>query len=348
MDDGTIFSMTHPVEVKAAELIVESVPCAEMVRFLKSGAEATSAAIRIARAYTGKEIVLSSGYHGWHDTWCALNPHPIDAGVPRALKDRVVGFKFGDIDALRAAMNAHKGETACIIMEPVEYTNTDSREFLLAARELADENGVVLVFDEIVSGFRVALAGAQEYFGVVPDIACFAKGISNGLPLSVVAGKKDIMSATKDVSISSTYAGDALSLAAAVACIKEYREKDVISHLWECGGMLVSGMNKLAAETGLALEFKGYPQMSAYNFGYDDPEENTDMTSLFLQEMAARGILLRRGGLVCVTYSHKKEDIEKTLDICGEVFPKLLESHRNKSVKRLLQTDEVAQGIRRF
>jgi glutamate-1-semialdehyde aminotransferase len=182
----------------------------------------------------------------------------------------------------------------------------------------------------------------------MPDIACFAKGISNGMPLAAVAGKREIMEATKDVTISSTYSGDALSFAAAVACIKEYREKDVTSHLWKCGEMLVNGMNKVAAEVGLSLEFVGYPQMSAYSFGYEDPEVNNDLTTLFMQEMASRGILIRRGGLICVTYSHKKEDIDRTIDACREVFPKLLQSYRDNSIKNLLKTKDVAQGIRKF
>jgi len=351
LDDGMIFSMMSPLEVEAAKAIVDMVPCAEMVRFVKTGAESTAAAARIARAYTGKEMILSSGYHGWLDTWTALSSAASGRGVPAAYKDSIVGFTFGDTTSdrrLDALLEKHKGNVAAIIMEAASYRTMDTGDYLKWARELADKHEALLIYDEIVTGFRVALGGAQEYFGVIPDIACFAKGISNGMPVAAVAGKREIMKSTTDLLISSTYGGDAVSLAAVVACLTQLREKDVIGHIWEQGRRLIDGMNGIAREIGLALEFVGWPVMSSFSFGYDDAAANADLMTLLLQEMARRGILLRRGGLMFITYSHKAEHIDATLDTCREVFPLLLDAHQSGRIKEQLLTHEVAPAIRRF
>lgn len=344
---GTIFSMMHPLEIEAAKAVIEAVPCAEMVRFLKTGAEATSAAARIARGYTGKDLVVTSGYHGWLDTWAAVN----DAvGVPKSLKKSITGFAFGAFEGdncLEAVLNQHKGQIACICLEPVSYQNSDTGGFLRWARELADKHHTLLVYDEIVSGFRVALGGAQELYGVMPDIAVFAKGISNGLPIAAVAGKREVMRVAAELVISSTYGGEALSLAAVVACLNEYRTQDVIGHIRTQGERFMMGMNGIAKEIGLALEFRGHPAMSSYSFGCE-AEVNQDLMTLLLQEMAKRGILLRRGGLNFINYSHRAEDIDLALDVAGDVLPILKSAHDSGGIKDLLITSQVAEGIRRF
>ena len=350
LDNGMIFSMMSPVEVEAAKAIVDMVPCAEMVRFLKTGAESTAAAARIARAYTGKELIVSSGYHGWLDTWTAERDAPAAHGVPKAYKDSITAFAFGDMTSdksLEAVLEKHKGAVAAIVMEAASYSTMDTGDYLKWARGLADKHETLLVLDEIVTGFRVALGGAQEYFDVIPDIACFAKGISNGMPVAAVAGKREIMKSTADLLISSTYGGDAVSLAAVVASLSEYRKTDFMSHIWEQGRGLIDGMNAIARETGLALEFRGWPVMSSFAFGYE-AAENNDLMTLLLQEMAKRGILLRRGGLIFIAYSHKAEHIDQTLATCREVFPLLLDAHNTGRTKELLVTQDVAAGIRRF
>ena len=348
--DGMIFPMLAPVEVEAARLIIDMVPCAEMVRFFKTGAEATSAAARIARGYTGKDLILSSGYHGWLDTWAAANAAPADRGVPKCLKESLVTFTFGDMTSdksLEALLEKHKGEVAGIVMEAASYSTVDTGDYLKWVRELADKHEVVLAFDEIVSGFRLAPGGAQEYFGVTPDLACFAKGISNGMPVAAVAGKREVMKTAAELVISSTYGGDAVSLAAAVACLKEIRDNNIIPQIWEQGTRLIDGMNAIAGEIGLALQFKGWPVMSSFSFGYD-ATENADLMTLLLQEMAKRGVLLRRGGLIFMTHSHKAGDVDETLAACREVFPILLEAKEAGNIKDRLVTTEVAASIRRF
>ena len=347
---GSIYPMLSPLEVEAAKAIIDVVPCAEMVRFLKTGAEATAAAARIARGYTGKDLIVSQGYHGWLDSWAAANNPPADRGVPKCLKASIAGFAFGQMagdNCLEAVLERNKGEVAGIIMEPVSYAATDSGQFLQWARDLANKHRVPLIYDEIVSGFRVALGGAQEHFGVVPDIAVFAKGISNGLPVAAVAGDREIMKCAGELVISSTYGGDALSLAAVVACLREYREKDVVPHLWAMGERLMRGLNNLAKDVDLRLEFRGWPVMSSYSFGYD-AETNQDLTTLLLQEMAKRGVLLRRGGLNFINYSHKESDIDHTVDAASDVFPILVSACRSGNIKDALVTTEVAESIRRF
>lgn len=338
LNDGMIFPMMHPLEVEAAKAIIDMVP----------GAEATSAAVRIARGYTGKDMVLSSGYHGWLDTWSALNS---PRGVPAGVGDSIAGFSFGDMtseNSLEALLEKHKGKVACIIMEGASYSTMDTGDYLRYARELATKHEVVLAFDEIVTGFRLAKGGAQEYFDVIPDLACFAKGISNGMPIAAVVGKREVMKTAAELVISSTYGGDAVSLAACVACLAELRDKDVIGHLWEQGGRLIDGMNAIAHEAGLALEFRGFPVMSSYRFGYEDTAANADLTTLLLEEMAKRGVLLRRGGLIFMTYSHEAEHVDATLAACREVFPMLLDAYASGNIKDQLITQEVAASIRRF
>lgn len=350
LNSGMIFSMMSPVEVEAAKAIVDMVPCAEMVRFFKTGAESTAAAARIARAYTGKEIIVSSGYHGWLDTWTAERDTHAARGVPKAYKDSIVGFSFGDMTSdksLEAVLERHSGKVAAVVMEPASYATMDTGDYLRYARELADKHEALLVYDEIVTGFRVALGGAQEYFDVVPDIACFAKGISNGMPVAAVAGRREIMKSTEDLLISSTYGGDAVSLAAVVASLSQYRNTDYISHIWTQGRRLIDGMNAMAGEIGLKLEFRGWPVMSSFAFGYE-AATNNDLMTLLLQEMAKRGILLRRGGLIFISYSHKAAHIDQTLETCREVFPLLLDAHVSGRTRELLVTGEVSAGIRRF
>lgn len=351
LTDGVIFSVMHPLEVEAAKAIIEVVPCAEMVRFFKTGAEATSAAIRIARAYTGREKIANFGYHGWHDTWTARNAYPQDRGVPAILKEYIIDFQYGDYDSeksLEAVLTKCRGEIAGIIMEPVVYSDTNCKEYLDYVRKLADKHKAVLIFDEIVTGFRLSLGGAQEYFGVTPDISCFAKGMANGLPIAATVGKKKMMEIAKELIISSTYGGETLSLAAVVASLAEYKKKNVIKHLWTQGNRLVNGLNRLAQETGLKVEFKGFVPMSKFDFTYADENLNGNLHTLFLQEMAKRKILFRRGGLNFITYSHKKDDIDETIKTASEVFKFLTCTITSGTVKEKLLVTEITESIRKF
>ena len=255
--DGLVYGSAHPSEVRLAELIIETVPCAEMVRFLKTGAEGTSAAVRLARTYTGRELVLSCGYHGWHDWGMAKNP--IVAGIPDCLRGLTLGFPYGDYDKLEALFQAQGDKVAAVVFAaPYHVPPVEIGHFLQRVRELTHKHGAVLIYDEIVTGFRVSLGGVQELTGVIPDLAVFSKAMANGFPIAAVTGCKEVMRAWDRTTISSTFGGEAVSIAAAIASITELREKGVPSELARRGAWLRNQAEQIGAEMGLRLRGCGF------------------------------------------------------------------------------------------
>ena len=347
LEKGIIYGLLHPLEVEAAELICDMVPCAEMVRFLKGGAEVTSAAARIARAYTGRELILNSGYRGWHDTWSAQVEPPMGRGIPECLRAMVRPFPRDDNDALRALLEKYDGKVAAVFVDPASGTAAP-QEAVQGMRALCDEFGVLLCFDEIVTGFRLAPGGAQEHYGVTPDLACFAKGIANGMPLGCVCGRREVMQVAADLLISVTYGGECLSLAAVVACLKEYREEPVHERIWAQGQRLMDGFRELGEKHGVPLWCSGLAPMSQPGFHYDDAALNADVWSLFLQETARRGVLIRRGGLLFITYMHKAADIDETLAAVDDALEVIAEAVAAGDVKGSLRVAQVEEGFRRF
>jgi len=217
LERGIIYGLLSPLELEVAESVIEMVPCAEMVRFLKGGAEVTTAAARIARGYTGRDVILNSGYRGWADGWMAQSTG-MAGGVPDCLGGVIDGFARHDLDSLRARLEEYAGRVAMVALDPAGGGDRVPDGYHQGVRALCDEFGALLMYDEIVTGFRMAAGGGQEYFGVTPDLACFAKGVANGMPLGVVCGKAEVMrKACDDLVISVTYGGEALSLAAAAA-----------------------------------------------------------------------------------------------------------------------------------
>ncbi len=344
---GIIFGLLHPLEVEAAERICAMVPCAEMVRFLKGGSEVTSAAARIVRAYTGKELILNSGYRGWGDTWSAQVEPPAGRGIPECLRAMVKPFPRDDTDALRALLVKYHDKVAGVFVDPASGTAAP-REAVRAMRELCDEFAVPLCFDEIVTGFRLAPGGAQEYYGVTPDLACFAKGIANGMPVGCVCGKREIMRLAADLLISVTYGGECLSLAAVVASLDEYRRAPVHEHMWTQGQRLMDGIKALGDKHAVPLWCVGLAPMSRPDFYYDDPALKADAWSLFLQETARRGVLIRRGGLLFITYMHTAADIDQTLGVIDEALAVIAAAVAAGDIKSCLQVGEVSEGFRRF
>lgn len=343
LEKATMINLLSPLEVELAEEIINAVPCAEMVRFMKSGAEATSACVRIARAYTGREKVVHCGYHGWHDTFTASTAN--QKGIPQALRGLIRSFSYNNLGSLEDILREEGHEVACIIMEP-RMPPADG--FLEGVRELAHSYGAVLIFDEIVTGFRLALGGAQEYFGVIPDLAAFAKGMSNGLPLSAFVGKREIMEVAKDLVISTTYGGEALSLAAGIATIRELREKDVFQHTWCMGQKLMDGWMEIGRELGLNVGISGLAPIGAFQIDAGDPKLTQDAWTFFLQESAKRGVLFRRGGLNFISYSHKEEDINYTLDVCRSVLKIMKDALQKGDLSSRLETRNIELSFRRF
>jgi len=310
MDEGTTFSLPHPLEVQVAETLVEIVPCAEMVRFAKNGSDATSGAVRLARAFTGREIIACCGYHGWQDWYIGTTTR--NKGVPKAVQDLTIPFEYNNIASLERIFAEHSGLVAAVIMEPVGVIEPE-QGFLERIRELTRREGALLIFDEIITGFRLALGGAQEYFGVIPDLACFGKAMGNGYPISAVVGRREIMQLFDEVFFSFTFGGETVSLAAALATISEMRKKNVISHLWEQGQKLKDGYNVLAREFGVDryTECIGLPPRTVVTFKDETGSESLVLKSLFQQECLKRGVLFSGGHNVC--YSHSNADIDHTL-----------------------------------
>lgn len=348
LERGIIYGLLAPLEVEVAEAIVEMVPCAEMMRFLKGGAEVTTAAARIARGFTGREVILNCGYRGWADGWMAQSTG-MKGGVPDCLSGVIDGFPRHDLDALRAKLEQHAGRVAMVALDPATGGSRVPDGYLQGVRALCDEFGALLMFDEIVTGFRMANGGGQEYFGVTPDLACFAKGIANGMPLGVVCGRAEIMrKAIDDLVISVTYGGEALSLAAAAAALRVYRNEPVIEHLWATGARLMRDFDALGEKHGVPLKCHGYEPMSSQTIGYEDPQLSQDVWTLLLQEMAQRGVLLRRGGLLFVTYAHGDEEVEETLAALDESLAVIADAVDSGTVKQRLRVTEVKESFRRF
>jgi len=341
MQNGVLFGLMSPLEVQAAQAVIEAVPCAEMVRFFKTGAEATTAALRLARAFTKKEVVLHCGYHGWLDTISCDRENP---GVPQGLRESLFAFPWNNEDAIKVLLQQHAGKVAAIVVNPVNYYAIDDGSFLRFLRELCDEENILLIYDEIVTGYRLSLGGAQEYFNVIPDLACFAKGIANGYPVSALCGRRGVMQLCENLLISSTYGGETLSLAALIATHQIYRDKGVPAFLARQGQRLMDGCNTLATKHKVPAIWEGYPCMSGYHFAYDSTEINRHAMTFWLQECAARGILFRRGGLNFITLSHTDEIIDQTLEVCAKVLSQLAEAVKEGTLEQQLRTTQATRG----
>jgi glutamate-1-semialdehyde aminotransferase/spore coat polysaccharide biosynthesis protein SpsF (cytidylyltransferase family) len=318
-ESGTSFSLMHPLEVQLAERIREVVPCAEMVRFGKHGSDATSAAVRAGRAYTGRPMVARCGYHGWQD-WAVDASYGIRArGVPDEVRALTVSFEYNDPDSLARLFDEHRGRIGTVILEPMTVT-LPTDDFLARVRDIAHRNGAVLVFDEVVTGFRLAPGGAQEYFGVVPDLAALGKGIGNGLPISVVAGRAEVMEVFEEVFFSFTFGGETLSLTAALTVIDVMYRDGYWEHLTRLGRRISEGYRRLVEEFRLdqVTACVGLPQWSLLTFSDHAGTSGLVWKSLFQQEVLKRGILFN--GNQHISLSHTDAEIERTLEAYREAL----------------------------
>jgi glutamate-1-semialdehyde 2,1-aminomutase/spore coat polysaccharide biosynthesis protein SpsF len=344
MKDGTTFSLPHPLEVRLAEMLVEVIPCAEMVRFAKNGSDANSGAVRVARAYTGRDVIACCGYHGWQDWYIGTTTR--NKGVPKPIAELSVSCEYNNIASLERAFSEHPRKVAAVIMEPVGVAEPRDG-FLQKVRDLTQREGALLIFDEIVTGFRVALGGGQEYYGVTPDLACFGKAMGNGYPIAAVVGHRQIMELFDEVFFSFTFGGEALSLAAALATITEIREKDVIEHLWEQGQKLKDGYNVLAREFNLdgRTGCVGLSPRTVVTFKDERGEDSLLLKSLFQQECIRRGVLFSGGQNMC--YSHNDADIDHTLRVYRTAMEILGDAIRKGNAKDRLEGEVVQPVFRR-
>ena len=321
MQNGITFSLPHRLEMEVAEKLIDIIPCAEKVRFAKNGTDATSASIRIARAYTGKEHIAVCGYHGWQDWYIGSTTR--DLGVPKAVKELTHKFEYNNIESLEKIF--HEQELACVIMEPmnVEYPQDN---FLEKVKALVHKNDALLIFDETITGFRYSLGGAQELFNVMPDIATFGKGMANGYPLSAVVGGNEIMQKVEDIFFSGTFGGETLSLAAANTVIDKYKKDNVPKYLNDLGNYLLKKLNQLIINEGLDDIFRtsGHPAWSFLQVKAQDKYTAFEIKTLFLQEMFKRGILILSSHNL--NFSHSEEDIDKLISVYSEVLPLIKQS----------------------
>jgi glutamate-1-semialdehyde 2,1-aminomutase len=323
LDEGTIFSLAHPIEITVAEKIIEMVPCAEMVRFGKNGSDVTSGAVRLARAYTGRDRVAVSGYHGWQDWYIGSTAR--NKGVPEAVRALTHSFPYNDLPALQKLFDEMPGQIAAVILEPMNVFEPKER-FLEQVKALAHDRGALLIFDETITGFRYAKGGAQELFAVTPDLATFGKGVANGYPLSVIAGRRDVMKLMEEIFFSFTFGGETLSLAASLATLTKLQNEPVLETIAKHGQVLLTGLTELIERhrLGDTLAAAGHPSWS-FVVIKDTPQYSQWLVRTFmLQELFARGILYI--GSHNLSYAHSDEDIQRLLGTYDEIF-ELLAKH---------------------
>ncbi|MFH1376337.1 MAG: aminotransferase class III-fold pyridoxal phosphate-dependent enzyme [Candidatus Woesearchaeota archaeon] len=334
--DDSIFQMPHPLEVETAETIVKTIPSAEMVKFAKNGADVLTMGVRAARAYTNRDMIASEGYHGIHDWYIGTTER--NKGVPEAVKRLTATFNYNDIDSLKKIFEKYPDQIACVTLEPVQLSEPKNN-FLHQVKKITHENGAVLMFDEIITGFRFSLAGAQGYFDIKPDLSAFGKAMSNGFSCSALVGKSDIMMEfEKGAFFSTTYGGETTGLIAAKKTIEIMKEKNVHDHLWKMGSILKNGINKIIKQNNLQDHYyiHGYPVWTVIKAKGDDKigTEN-EKTGLLQQEAMQRGMLAGLFHGLC--YAHKEKDIQKGLEIYEDSFKKVKKYINEGDIKKHLK-----------
>jgi len=351
---GSMTTLNCPEEVELAELLLELHPWADMVRYARSGGEAMAVAVRIARAHTGRELVAFCGYHGWHDWYLAANLMKSDAledhllpgldptGVPHGLRGTAFPFTYNDIGQLESIVSRHGRKLAAIVMEPVR-NRVPKPGFLERVRQIATDIKAVLIFDEVTSGFRLNTGGAHLSLGVEPDIAVFAKGMSNGYPMAAVIGRGDVMVAAQNTFISSTYWTERIGPVAALATIRKHRENDVGSHLVRIGKRVQEGWRETAERVGLSIHVGGLPPLA--HFAFDCPDAQVAHT-LFTQLMLEEGFLA--GQAFYATFAHKEEHVRHYLKAADKVFATIAEALARGRLREMLRGPVAHTGFRRL
>jgi len=336
-EKGFCFSLVQKVQNDFEKRITEIVPCAEQVIPVKTGSDATTLATRIARGYTGRKMILRCGYHGWHD-WCVEN----HGGVPEETLALTDEFEYGQIEDLEKKLAAHKGDVACIIITPVGHPGAKPiipppPGYLQAVRDIATKNGVVLVFDEVRTGFRVAMGGAQERYGVTPDLATFGKAVANGYPLSMVAGKREIMSVCESkVFVSSTYFPNSLEMVAALKCLEILEREKVQESIWARGTKFLSDLTRVVEKSGVPATVSGIPPMPYVTFdqgkgeaaGTPGERVYKARREYFYTQTIRRGLFIQPYHHWYIAHRHTDADlakalwaIEESLELTAKKFP---------------------------
>ena len=356
IDNGGMCTLNAPEEVYLAQALLELHPWAGGVRYAKAGGEAMALASRIARAYTEKDIILFCGYHGWHDWYLsanlsnknALNDQHIAGleplGVPAGLAGTNLPFHYNHIEEFNALMEKHKGKIAAVIMEPIR--NAYPKEgFLEKIREATRKAGIVLVFDEITAGFRLCAGGSHKVLGVEPDMAVFAKGLTNGYPLSAVIGRKDVMEASQGTFISSTFYTERVAFAATLKNIELYQKYKVWEKQDEYGVMVLEGWEEKAKKNGLNVKVEGIHPL--VHFSILGKENTLVYKTFFVQEMLKRGYIASNA--FYTSYAHSQELIEEYLENVDDVYRMIAEIDRkDEAVESYLEGSVCHSGFGRL
>lgn len=312
LEEGITFTLSHPLEVEVAEMIVSTCPGVEAVRFGKSGSDVLSAAVRAARAITGRDHLAVGGYHGWHDWFIGSTSR--SAGVPASTRQLTHPFAWGDIDSLESTLDS--AEFAAVVLEP-SGSRTPPPGYLADVVEVAHRNGALVIFDEVIVGFRVAPGGARERYGVEPDFSCYGKALGNGMPISAIAGRWTHMGVFEEVFFSGTHGGEALSLAAAKCVLEVITETEALQRIASLGGRLQEGMAAILRERGCEerISVGGEPQRTVVEFAAPDGL----LTKSWIQQCFARaGILFNGSMFICE--QHTRADIDTTLEVFDDAL----------------------------
>ncbi|OGZ22929.1 MAG: aminotransferase class III [Candidatus Nealsonbacteria bacterium RIFCSPLOWO2_01_FULL_41_9] len=353
IDEGSMCTLNSPEEVELAELLLKLHPWAQKVRYARTAGEALAIAVRIARAYTGKDKVAFCGYHGWHDWYLAANladkknldgqllPGLEPAGVPRCLKGTAIPFHYNKTEELEKIVR--KNDIGVIVMEP-RREHPPEKGFLEKVRKIANKIGAVLIFDEVTSGFRMNVGGIHMLYKVYPDIAVFGKAMSNGYPMAAVIGRDKVMDGAQKSFISSTYWTERIGPASTIAVIKKMQKYNVPSHLIKIGNSIGEGWKELAKKHNLKIEVFNIPSLISFKFNYG--QDSQALHTLLNQEMLKRGFLTTKSVYVC--WSHKKEHVKQYLKNLDEVFGLIKKAIKNKKIYDLLEGPVAHAGFKRL
>jgi glutamate-1-semialdehyde aminotransferase len=353
IDRGSMSTLNCPEEIELAELLLKLHPWAGMVRYTRSGGEAMAVAVRIARAQTGKDKIAFCGYHGWHDWYLSANlandknldghllPGLKPRGVPRALANTALPFNYNLIDELEEILSTHE-DIAAVVMEPVRHQKPRDN-FLQKVRKITSDAGAILIFDEITSGWRVNVGGVHMTFRVYPDIAVFAKAMSNGFPMGAVIGKSEVMDAAQESFISSTYWTEKIGPVATLATIRKMIQWKVPRHLCRIGKKITHGWIRAAQEHGLEIKTMGMPPLTTFTFEH---EESQILHTLFTQEMLDQGFLASKS--VYVSYAHNERHVIGYLEKVDTTFAKVSEAASSRQPCRYLKTPVAETSFKRL
>lgn len=343
LDLPPLLPFPHPLEMEVSRMLTEDFPCAEMVVFGKNGSDACTVAARLARVHTGRRVILYSGYHGWQDFWAEQAGFG-QSGIPDRPETLIHRFRFNDLDDFHRLFQQHRHDLAAVMLEPsgpgesVQGPMQDAdRDFLGSVTEAARSVGALLVYDEIITGYRYPGGSVQQATGVIPDLACLGKAVGSGMPISALAGRAEIFQRSMArTHYGPTFKGEIYSFAAAKAAIGIYRTEPVARHIWDYGARLKARINGLCGEIGIPAACKGPPFRMALIFDEPDEERLRRMRTLYIQELL-KGGMTTYNGIMLPSYAHDDEVFDQSIAIIAKALEITAEAHRHNDFDRHIE-----------